>query len=54
MYKFKVFIGNINHLADDIANEWLEENPNVEIISMKYQQARYGDHSICIFYKENK
>ena len=54
MYKFKVFIGSINYTADDMANEWLEEHPNVEIINMKYQQARYGDHSICILYKENK
>lgn len=54
MYKFKVFIGSINYPADDKANEWIEENSNVEIISMKYQQARYGDHSICILYKETK
>lgn len=53
MQKFKIFMGNAGYQADDKANEWLEENPNVEIISMKYQQARYGDHSICILYKEN-
>ena len=52
MQKFKIFMGNAGYKADDKANKWLEENPNVEIISMKYQQARYGDHSICILYKE--
>lgn len=59
MVKFKIFFGcSTNQLgrgmtADDKANAWLVENPNIEILQMKYQQARYGDHSICIMYKEN-
>lgn len=59
MVKFKIFFGSsVNQLgkgmtADDKANAWLVENPNIEILQMKYQQARYGDHSICIMYKEN-
>ena len=52
MVKFKIFTGTYNKLADDKANKWLEENPDVEIIEMRYQQARMGDHSICIMYKE--
>ena len=52
MKKFKIFMGNGGYQADDKANEWLEENSNVEIIDVRYQQARYGDHSICILYSE--
>lgn len=58
MLKFKIFFGNDSKLsggtADDKANAWLKENPDVEIIDMKYQQSRFGDHSICIMYKENE
>ena len=52
MKKFKIFMGNSYNPVDIKANKWLEENPNVEIIDVRYQQARYGDHSICILYKE--
>ena len=52
MTGFKIFFGNVNHYADKKANIWLKENPNIEVVEMKYQQARYGDHSICIMYKE--
>ena len=60
MVKFKIFFGSsTNQLgkgmtADDKANAWLAENPNIDILQMKYQQARYGDHSICIMYEEKK
>ena len=54
MQRFKIFMGNSGYTADDKANEWLEENPNIEIIEMRYQQARCGDHSICILYKVTK
>lgn len=60
MVKFKIFFGSsTNQLgrgmtADDKANAWLVENPNINILQMKYQQARYGDHSICIMYEECK
>lgn len=53
MTKFKVFIGTIDEKADENLNKWLEQNKNIEIIDFKFQQARYGDHSICIMYKEN-
>ena len=49
---FKTFMGKSNEKADIKANEWLEENPGIEIIDVRYQQARYSDHSICILYKE--
>lgn len=52
MRKFKIFMGSSNELADIKANKWLEENPDVEIIDVRYQQARYSDHSICILYRE--
>lgn len=52
MVKFKIFRGsNFDcDTADIKANEWISENPNISIISMNYQQARYGDHSICVMY----
>ena len=53
MQKFNIFMGNSNEPADIKANEWLEENPGIEIIDVRYQQARYSDHSICILYKED-
>lgn len=51
MVRFKIFFGNCTHHADEAANTWLGKNPNIEVLQMKYQQARYGDHSICIMYK---
>lgn len=50
--KFKVFLGTYMNPADIQVNKWLEDNPNVTVISYRYQQARMGDHSICIMYKE--
>lgn len=59
MTKFKIFASAFPSglspnakPADVYANEWLEKHPNIEVIDMKYQQAHYGDHSICIMYKE--
>ena len=52
--KFKIFIGNSSNTAYVEANEWLEENPGIEIIDVRYQLARYSDHSICILYKEEQ
>lgn len=51
----KTFHGNFNRSeenADYKMNLWLKDHPNIEIIEFRYQQARYGDHSICILYKE--
>lgn len=54
MIKFKITFGTVSNPADKQLNAWLTEsiNHNISIISMKYQQARYGDHSICIMYEE--
>lgn len=52
MTKFKIFFGMSNKPADHEANEWLIHNPKVKILQMKYQQSRYGEHSICIMYEE--
>jgi hypothetical protein len=52
MQKFKIFMGSSEYTADIEANKWLEKNPNIEIIDVRYQQARYSDHSICILYRE--
>jgi hypothetical protein len=52
MIKFKIFFGNQSMTsADAKLNVWLKQNPSVEIVSYQYQQARMGDHSICIMYK---
>lgn len=53
MVQFKIFWGQgQEHSSDAQLNEWLKENPDVEIIDWQYQMSRYGYHSICIRYKE--
>ena len=53
MYKTKLFFGSFSRKpADEKFNEWIKDNSNIEILSFKYKQAKYGDHSICILYKE--
>jgi hypothetical protein len=54
-YKTKIFFGsNPNDNADEKFNIWAEKNPNIQILNFQYEQARYGDHSICILYEEDK
>lgn len=49
----KIFFGNARGpTADDLFNNWLEEHPDILIREFRYQQARYGDHSIAILYEE--
>lgn len=51
--RFKIFFGNHTmQSADDKLNQWLEQNPKVHIVSWQFQQARMGDHAICIEYEE--
>lgn len=51
--KYKIFFGNnVLVSADVMLNAWLKENPQVRLISWQYDQARMGDHSICIEYAE--
>ena len=57
--RFKIFFGNGGGSfsydgADSKANEWLENHPDISLVGAFYQQARMGDHSICIMYKENQ
>ena len=53
MIKFKIFYGNHTTVSADVkVNQWLEENPSVNLLSYRYQQVRMGDHSICIMYEE--
>ena len=53
--KFKIFFGNhTSQTADEKLNQWLAENPAVELIDWQYQEPRIGDHSICITYKEKE
>lgn len=56
MYQCIIFSSSFSseETADDMFNEWIKEHPNIEIINFRYQQSRYGDHSICILYKEEK
>lgn len=49
--KFKIFFGTYQNPADIKVNKWIEDNPNVTIVSYQYQQEGMGDHSICIMYK---
>lgn len=53
--KFKIFWGNHTNVSADVKlNQWLAENPSVELVEWQYQQVRLGDHSICIIYKEKE
>ena len=53
--KFKIFWGNHTNVSADVKlNQWLVENPSVELVEWQYQQVRLGDHSICITYKEKE
>ena len=53
MIKFKIFFGNPSSVsADTKLNNWMRENPHVRVLNYQYQQARMGDHSICITYME--
>lgn len=56
-YKTKIFSGNHYAItADERFNAWQEEQQkqgkDIEIINFKYCQAKCGDHSIAILYKE--
>lgn len=51
----KLFFGNAGGTkADQLFGEWIEDHPNIKIIEFKYEQARYGDHSIAILYEEDE
>lgn len=51
--KIKLFFGNAGGTkADQLFGEWIEEHPHARVVDFKYDQARYGDHSICILYEE--
>lgn len=51
--KAKIFFGNVaGTKADQVFGEWIEDHPSVKILQFKYQQGRYGDHSIAILYEE--
>ena len=53
MLRFKIFWGNHTmQSADEKLNQWLQDNPHVNILNYQYQQVRLGDHSICISYLE--
>ena len=51
--RFKIFHSTwrVYPLADELANEWLKDHPDIEIIDVKYQ-GNSSTHSICILYKE--
>lgn len=56
--RFKIFFGNYglrdSVTADEEANKWLAEHPFIDIVDIRYQQARMGVHSICIAYEEKE
>lgn len=55
LIEFKIFWGNHTSVSADVKlNQWLAENPSVELVEWQYQQARLGDHSICITYKDKE
>ena len=37
MIQFKVFKTQYSKTADEFANEWLTENPNINILDYRYQ-----------------
>lgn len=49
--RFKAFFGFDQVHADDMANDWLDEHPEVVVTGWEFHQARYADHSICISYE---
>jgi len=56
MPKFQIFFGNQAGIsAATKINNWLKKNKEkgIHIVSWEYQQARMGDHSICIMYVED-
>lgn len=54
MVRFKIFFGASGVSADVFANEWLKDNPNIEVLDFKYEHRTSTHyHSICIMYKEN-
>ena len=53
--KYKLFFGNSYMVSADVMlNNWVKENPKARIIEWQYDQARMGDHSICIEYEEEE
>lgn len=54
MYQVKVFLGTstggYENTAEAKCNKWLAEHPDIYVDEFKYQQARYGDHSIAIMF----
>lgn len=52
MLKTKVFLGTVNHQADERFNYWIVDHPNISILSFEYKMTRFGDHAICILYEE--
>lgn len=54
--KTKIFMGGYNVTADEHFNSWINEkyrnSIEIDIKEFRYQQARCGDHSICILYEE--
>lgn len=58
MIRFKIFFGTYGTVAVNTAenkiNDWLKRNPDVYVLDWQYQQARMGDHSICIRYDDCK
>lgn len=49
--KFKIFNGPGYYDAAEYANEWLKENPDVEILEFSYSSHGENAQSICIMYK---
>lgn len=60
MVKFKIFFGHRkshpdmpDETADAKLNKWLEEHPDVVLVTVKYQHTTNWHHSICVGYKED-
>ena len=47
-----IFCASFPTCASTKMNKWLDDNPTVEVIETHYQQARMGDHSIFVVYRE--
>lgn len=53
-YRSKIFFATYPHTADTYFNQFVENNPHIEILEFRYREGKKGSHSICILYRERK
>ena len=48
----KIFTGDRDRTAGDKYNFWLEENPNVNVLNLKFVPGKFFEHMIFVLYRE--